>query len=48
VAEFLALVHEYDTTGNRAAVALEPGQALVVDGAVHHVLDGGIARRVGI
>jgi L-ascorbate metabolism protein UlaG (beta-lactamase superfamily) len=47
VAEFLALVHEYDTTGNRAAVALEPGQALIIDRAAHHVVDGGIARREG-
>jgi len=44
VAEFMALVREYDTTGTRAVVAPEPGDVVVIDGATHFV-EPGIGRR---
>jgi len=37
VLEFLRLVPERDTTGTRTAIALDPGQVLVVDGPNHRV-----------
>jgi L-ascorbate metabolism protein UlaG (beta-lactamase superfamily) len=37
VGEFLTLVREYDTTGARAALALEPGETLVVDASSSRV-----------
>jgi L-ascorbate metabolism protein UlaG (beta-lactamase superfamily) len=37
VLAFLRLVPEHDTTGARAAIALEPGQVLAVDGSDHVV-----------
>jgi len=37
VAEFLRLVPDHDTTGARVALALQPGQALVVDQSSHQV-----------
>lgn len=37
VAEFLAAVRELDTSGQREAIALRIGEALVVDGASAHV-----------
>ncbi len=38
VAEFLALVHAYDTSGTRAAVAPAPGDTLVIDGESHRLV----------
>jgi len=38
VLEFLRLVPEHDSTGTRAAIALEPGQVLVIDGGQHRVV----------
>jgi len=37
VQEFLRLVPEHDSTGMRKALALEPGEVLVLDGDSHHV-----------
>ncbi|MGH2350834.1 MAG: MBL fold metallo-hydrolase [Chloroflexota bacterium] len=37
VTEFLKLVHELDTTGQREALAMEPGEVLVVDGAAYRI-----------
>ncbi|HET8629296.1 MAG TPA: MBL fold metallo-hydrolase [Thermomicrobiales bacterium] len=38
VAEFMALVPAYDTSGARAVVAPAPGETLVVDGATHRIV----------
>ena len=45
VGAFLGLVRDYDTTGKRIGLALEPGQTLVVDGASYQVVDGLVARK---
>jgi hypothetical protein len=41
VQEFLRLVPELDTTGNRRALALEPGEVLVVEGGTYAVENAG-------